>query len=335
VRIVVGAGRHWSEKRVAVDGPALQRDIGRLLDRIERRQDVHAESRALYDLLARPVVEAARAQGATRLLLWLDGALRYVPFAALDDGHHYLGETFSIETITGSGLGVRSKDLTPRPDPIVRGLGTTQAVLGYRALPAVADELCSIVDGPIAGLAATGMTCTGALRGEGFADSAFTRGRLETLLDGARDFSVLHLGTHFSLRPGNAMRSFLVLGDGTKLTLDALATLDFHGIELLTLSACQTGLGGATTDDGREIDGLSALVQSRGARRVVSSLWQVEDTSTALLMRAMYKDLAATGDAARSLARAQAALRAFRRDGAHPYEHPYYWAGFTVSGSAP
>jgi CHAT domain-containing protein len=341
VRILVGAGGRWSEQRIAVDRPALQRDIGRLLDRIERRQDVHADSRVLYDLLARPVVEAAREHGAARLVLWLDGALRYVPFAALDDGRRYLGETFAIETITGSGLGVRSKDLTPRPDPTVRGLGTTQAVSGYRALPAVADELCSIVHGPIEGLTAPAPACptpgagNGALPGAGFADAAFTRGRLETLLDGPRDFSVLHLGTHFSLRPGNAMRSYLVLGDGTTLTLDALAALDFHGIDLLTLSACQTGLGGATTDDGREIDGLSALVQRRGARRVVSSLWQVEDVSTALLMRAMYKELAATGDASRSLKRAQGALRAVRRDGEHPYEHPYYWAGFTVSGSAP
>ncbi len=339
VRILVAAGGRWSEQRIALDGPALRRDIGRLLDRIERREDVRAESGALYDLLARPVVDAARAAGAARLVLWLDGALRYLPFAALWDGKHYLGESYAIETLAADAdrtAGARGAQDAWR----VRGLGTTQAVLGYQALPAVADELCSIIDGPITGLTATVAACptpgtgSGALRGEGFADLAFTESRFRTLFEGRRDFSVLHLGTHFHLRPGNAMRSYLVLGDGSKLTLDALAALDFHGIELLTLSACQTGIGGATAEDGREIDGLSALVQRRGARRVVSSLWEVEDASTALLMRAMYRELAQHGDAPLALKRAQSALRTLRRDGARPYEHPYYWAGFVVSGSA-
>ena len=69
---------------------------------------------------------------------------------------------------------------------------------------------------------------------------------------------MLHLGTHFSLRPGNALRSFIVLGDGNKVTLERIGTLDFRGIELVTLSACQTGLGGATNDDGRVADLLPA-----------------------------------------------------------------------------
>lgn len=339
VRILVAAGGKWSEQRIAIEGRALRRDIGRLLDRIEQREDVREESRALYDILAKPVAEAARRAGAERLVLWLDGSLRYVPFAALHDGRRHLSDAYTIETYATAGESPEPVQGGAKDALRVRGLGTTQAVAGYRALPAVADELCSIVRGPITGLASTSESCptpdagNGALRGEGFADAAFTEARLRALLEGPRKFSVLHLGTHFSLRPGNALRSFLVLGDGSKLTLDAIGALDFRGIELLTLSACQTGLGGATTDDGHEIDGLSALVQRRGAKRVVSSLWQVEDTSTARLMQAMYRDLASVGgDAARALQHAQSSLRSFRRDGAHPYEHPYYWAGFVVSG---
>jgi CHAT domain-containing protein len=174
------------------------------------------------------------------------------------------------------------------------------------------------------------------LPGEGFADASFTAARLRTLLDEPRDFSVLHLGTHFSLRPGNAVRSFLLLGDGERLTLDAIGHMDFEGVELLTLSACETGLGGAVTDDGREIEGLSAIAQRRGARRVVASLWQVEDVSTARLMRTMYGSLASNhNDGAAALRQAQLALRASRQEGKQPYAHPYYWAGFVISGSTP
>ena len=107
------------------------------------------------------------------------------------------------------------------------------------------------------------------------------------------------------------MRSFLVLGDGSRLMLDTLAGLDFTGIDLVTLSACQTAMSGGQTDDGREIEGLSTIVQQRGARQVVASLWRVEDESTAQLMRGMYGALAAHGtDVARRPATAQRSLRA-------------------------
>jgi hypothetical protein len=71
---------------------------------------------------------------------------------------------------------------------------------------------------------------------------------------------------HFRLRSGNALRSFLLLGDGSKLTLDTISNLDFRAIDLVTLSACETGLGGSRADDGREIEGLSALVQRRAGQ---------------------------------------------------------------------
>ena len=321
VRVLVATRKGEEELRVPVDGPALRRDIGRFLDAIEKREDVLAQARALYDRVAKPVDLAARKAGAKKLVLGLDGALRYIPFAALHDGKRWLGESYAIEIRTEAP---RSDASTPAA-LAVRGFGVTDAVAGYPALPAVAEELCSVVRGPVTGLPSS--SCEGALSGAGFANAAFTRARFDAEFAGRRDFSVLHVGTHFSLRPGNALRSFLVLGDGSKLTLDALGTMDFGGIELLTLSSCQTGLGGATTEDGREVEGLASLVARRGARRVIASLWEVEDVSTATLMREMYRGLeGASRDVARALQHAQAALRSSKA-----YSHPYYWAGFVVS----
>jgi CHAT domain-containing protein len=217
-------------------------------------------------------------------------------------------------------------------------MGVTQAVAGFNALPAIADELCDVVRGPISGLTQRGSACTnlttgnGALPGEGFADGAFTETRLKSVLQQSADYSVLHIGTHFSLRPGNSMRSFLVLGDGTRLSLDSISRLSFSGIDLVTLSACQTGLGGAISDDGREIEGLSAIVRRGGARQVIASLWPVEDKSTAALMRQMYELLNTfRGDGARALQQSQLSLRALTIAGRRPYEHPFYWAGFETS----
>ncbi len=341
LRVLVATQSSQAVIQVPISITELKRDIGRFLDGLSKREEMLSASQSLYATIARPVDEVAQRAGVKRLVLWLDGALRYVPFAALHDGERYLVDKYAMTLQAAGDIEAPSTSLDKR-EPSVCGLGVTQAVAGYNALPAVADELCSIVRGPIAGLEATSKACpvprtgTGALRGQGFADAAFTERRVHSLLDEPHEFSVLHLGTHFSLRPGNASRSYLLLGDGAKLTLDSIGALDFSGIELLTLSACQTGLGGAVGDDGREVEGLSAVVQRRGARQVVASLWQVEDASTARLMRTMYDALASRrSDAPRALQRAQLALRAVNQGGHHPYEHPYYWAGFVISGTAP
>lgn len=337
LRLLIATRRGQFEYESPVDGSALRRDIGAYLDAIARREDVDARAQALFNTIARPLDQEARRAGARRLVLWLDGALRYVPFAALSDGEHYLVDRYTIETYVPREAGVTAP--AARGAPLkVRGLGVTRALAGYDALPAMADELCDVVRGPIEGLELQGRMCPrqqfgdGALEGAGFADAAFTAARLQTLLEGERQFSVLHLGTHFSLRPGNARRSFLLLGDGSKFSLDAIAGLDFHNLRLVTLSACQSGLGGATTDDGREIEGLSAIVQRRGAESVVASLWRVEDRSTSRLMRELYDALPGQrGDVAASLRKSQLKLRGVRDDGKKPYQHPYYWAGFLVS----
>jgi CHAT domain-containing protein/tetratricopeptide (TPR) repeat protein len=335
LRILVATRRQQLEYHISVDEAVLQRDIGRFLAAISRREDVTAASRALYDLVGRPIDEAAQQTHATRLVLWLDGALRYIPFAALSDGNHFLIDRYALQTYSPAQT---SGSTVARAPLRVRGLGVTQASAGFNALPAMADELCDVVRGPINGLALRGADCAGptlgngALPGEGFADAAFTEARLRAVLANPIDYSVLHIGSHFSLRPGNTLRSFLVLGDGTRMSLESIRQLNFSGIDLVTLSACQTGLSGAIRDDGREIEGFSTIVQQGGARQVVSSLWEVEDRSTASLMRGLYRSLASNGgDGASALRQAQLALRTAEVGGHRPYDQPFYWAGFVAS----
>jgi CHAT domain-containing protein/tetratricopeptide (TPR) repeat protein len=340
LRVLVSAAGHQAEFVTPLDGAQLQRDIGNFLDDIAHRHDPGARPDSLYELVFRHVDEFAAANHAHRLTLWLDGALRYVPVAALRDGHRYLLDKYVIQIYSPAvGKAGRSpSNLSPQ----IRGLGVTQAIAGFPALPAVADELCFVIDGPIQGLKSSDGACPsptrgkGALVGEGFADAAFTEARLRDLLAAPGAFSVLHIGTHFRLRPGNALRSYLLLGDGSQLTLGTVSTLNFQGVDLVTLSACQTGLGGARSDDGREIEGLSALVQRRGAGTVIATLWPVEDTSTAQLMRTLYSAFALNhGDAALGLQRAQQALRRGKGPNGRANDDPYYWAGFFVASSHP
>ena len=340
LRVLVNAAGHQAEFVTALDAAQLQQDIGHFLDDIAHRRDPGGRPDTLYATVLRQVDEFAAANHVHRLTLWLDGALRYLPVAALRDGHRYLLDKYVIDIYSPVAGDVRHGSSVPSPR--IRGFGVTQAVAGFPALPAVADELCFVIDGPIEGLNSSDGSCpspsrgNGALTGEGFADAAFTEARLRDLLASPGVFSVLHIGTHFRLRPGNALRSYLLLGDGSQLTLDAINSLSFKGIDLVTLSACQTGLGGAHSDDGREIEGLSALVQRRGAGNVIASLWPVEDRSTAQLMKTLYTSFAANhGDAALGLQRAQQALRLGKGPNGAVNADPYYWAGFFVASSRP
>ena len=340
LRVLVSAAGHQAEFMTPLNGAQLQRDIGNFIDDIAHRRDPGEGPDALYEIVLRHVDEFAAANHVHRLTLWLDGALRYVPVAALRDGHRYMLDKYVIQ-IYSPAVGEARHSVSNR-SPQIRGFGVTQAIAGFPALPAVADELCFVIDGPIEGLLSSDGACPspargkGALAGEGFADAAFTEARLRELLAVPGAFSVLHIGTHFRLRPGNALRSYLLLGDGSHLTLDTISTLSFQGVNLVTLSACQTGLGGARGDDGREIEGLSALVQRRGAGNVIASLWPVEDTSTAQLMRTLYSTFAVNhGDAALGLQRAQQALLLGKGPDGRANADPYYWAGFFVASSHP
>jgi CHAT domain-containing protein len=116
----------------------------------------------------------------------------------------------------------------------------------------------------------------------------FTRTTFEQDLRRQRN-GVVHIATHFGSRPGTATNSLLLLGDGTMslAEIDAKTRL-FNGVDLLTLSACETAFANRN-EDGREVDSFGTIAQRLGAKGVVASLWSVNDASTSRLMQLMYR----------------------------------------------
>ena len=100
-------------------------------------------------------------------------------------------------------------------------------------------------------------------------------------------------------------------------------------MDLLTLSACDTGLGGGRDERGREIEGFGVIAQQQGAKAVLATLWPVADQSTAVLMADMYRRRQTQNlTKIEALRQAQIALQSQPK-----YAHPYYWAPFILMGN--
>lgn len=162
------------------------------------------------------------------------------------------------------------------------------------------------------------------------------------LLSGS-DVDLLHIATHgFSVTPpagaaDDLNYSGLVLSGATNafkqvalpkelangiLTANEISKLDLRNLDLVVLSACQTGLG-EVREDG--VFGLQRGFKKAGAHTLMMSLWSVSDAATSAMMRAFYEGLIT-----RRLSRSEAfssAITALQQQG---YTSPYYWASFIL-----
>jgi CHAT domain-containing protein/tetratricopeptide (TPR) repeat protein len=110
---------------------------------------------------------------------------------------------------------------------------------------------------------------------------------------------------------------------GLLLAID-VARLDLSDTELVVLSACDTATGRAIVAQG--LWGLPLALQAAGARRIVSSLWRVDDDSTRELMTHFYREIVRGTRPAAALRTAAAAVR-------RTWPQPRYWAGFVLIGA--
>jgi CHAT domain-containing protein len=178
----------------------------------------------------------------------------------------------------------------------------------------------------------------------------------------------IHLSCHGGFNwSGSVFASSLYLGNNEALPLARImAQFDLAGARLVVLSACETGIVDFNNVPD-EFVGLPTGFMQAGASAVVSSLWTVDDRSTALLMERMYRlilDKEHPCEPAEALRQAQHWLRGAtaREIGQYyqtyliprmspsnasdayselltraapeekPYAHPFYWAAFTYSG---
>ena len=269
----------------------------------------------LYELLIQPLETDLKQAGVQAIIYAPDGGLRYIPLAALYDGQQWLGERYKINYITARSL----TDFEQSPvkiSPVLAGAfatGSVDIVLGERnygfsGLPFAGQEVETLV-----------ATLPNAVS---FIDRDFNR---ENILPKLNEQSIVHFATHAIFVSGQPEESFIVFGNGDRASLAEIKDWPLHNVDLVVLSACQTGVGGL--GNGEEVLGMGYQFQRAGATAVVASLWPVDDESTYRLMIAFYKALSSGATKAEALQKAQQTLLA------GSFNHPFYWAPFILIGN--
>ncbi|WP_232071677.1 CHAT domain-containing protein [Paraburkholderia pallida] len=264
----------------------------------------------LYALLIAPLA----LQPEERLIIVPHGALHYLPFQALHGPGGFLIEQHPIALEPSASIAMQLEARRQKVASNLVAFGNPQIAPAY-ALPGAQAE----VEG-IAPLFATK---------ELFLQSAATRAQFRESAPGGR---VLHVATHAQADTIDPLHSRILLAPATQPAdgPDSLLALDVYNLKLdnvalVTLSACETGLGRIARGD--EILGFTRAFFYAGATSLIVSMWPVADESTAITMRTFYSQLAQGKEAIDAMRAAQLAVMKEPR-----FAHPFFWAPFDLMG---
>ncbi len=288
----------------------------------------------LNQLLIEPVTKASKKNGINELIIIPEGILCYLPWEAIPTRlkgskiKRYLVDDYAISYHLSAGLWVRGLALKPNENTVNKSV---LAIAPIKDFASPGDFLvASCPDLPATEAEVKRTT-------KAFSDFNF-EGSMMILKDANEEnfknkdlgqFSYIHIATHGYVNADFPELSGLVLSADSTGRHDGLITTgELFGknlsAELVTLSACETGLGKLAKGEG--ILGLNRALFHAGAKATMVSLWKVSDAGTAELMVDFYAEILKGKPKAQALRNAKIKLR-------KAYPNPFYWAPFVMNGS--
>ncbi|MFQ5671774.1 MAG: CHAT domain-containing protein [Nitrospinales bacterium] len=294
--------------RTQVSEQDLARVVKDYRKRMQQSAPMDDTSARLYAWVIKPIEEHIRG---TRILgLIPNGILHYVSFASLKGDGGYLVEQHPLFYSPSASVLQYTFARKFDKSKIVKVLAVGNPDLGSLNydLPLAELEARSIKwDFPQIDL----------LTGD--------KARESWIKEHINDYQIIHIASHGEFDAVNPLFSALKLtrdeSDDGNFEVNEVFAVNVNA-DLVTLSACQTGLGKIVGGD--ELVGLNRAFIYAGTHAILSSLWRVSDISTAILVKHFYR-IYAREEKAESLRKAQLLVKKL-------YPHPSYWAGFNLTG---
>ena len=276
--------------------------------RLQQVLPIDAQAQKLYDLLLRPVASTLAPSRYVGIIP--HDILHYLPFSSLHDGTRFMLDAYALFSApSASSLRYTFAKRRQRPkNTKVLAVGNPQLGTMNYDLPLAEKEVHSL-RWPFPDI--TTLTRDKALE--------------SWIVEHIADYGIVHIASHGQFDSVNPLFSSLKLArdrqaDGN-LDVREIFGLNIQA-DLVTLSACQTGLGAIL--DGDELIGLNRAFIYAGTHAIISSLWRIDDLASAILMKHFYRFYTRAGKAD-SLRQAQVTIR-------QQFAHPSYWAGFVLTG---
>ncbi|MES1980154.1 MAG: CHAT domain-containing protein [Pseudomonadota bacterium] len=276
------------------------------------RQQIEAEDKAamvtaknLYATLIAPLTLAPQQD----IIFVPHKSLHLLPFQALHDGSQWLVQSHAISTVLSASL--LSPGVAQGTEKSLAALGNPDLGRAEWSLPGAEREVRAIqAFYPNARI---------------YLNKDASKARL---IEIAPKANVVHVAAHGVVDEIDPMFSVLKLATlgavGSDMEARELATLDLSKARLVSLSACNSGVGKVAQGD--EFMGFKRALFSAGAASALISLWPVDDDSTQILMtdfHGRWKDQSLT----RAMQAAQIKVLSDPR-----FANPFYWAAFTLVG---
>lgn len=274
-----------------------------------RRSDTRALAQALHERLIAPLGLAGERD---QLIVVPHGALHYLPFQALTtpDGS-FLIEHKAIAVAPSASVAVqlsrRSRD--PAGALVAFGNPSNQAREGLPGAEREVEQISALFSD----------------RRVYFREQA-SKSRFRESAGAGR---ILHVAAHAEVDSVDPLHSRILLAaegdDPGFLEAREVYGVDLQGVALVTLSACESGLGRIARGD--EIQGFTRSFLTAGAAGLLASLWPVADDSTEFLMTHFYGKFARGTSSIEAMRDAQVATLREPK-----FAHPFFWAPFNLIG---
>ena len=278
----------------------------------------------LYNSLIKSSLEEANQKN--KLIVITDGLLNYIPFGCLNTdptGINYLIEKKSISYAHSATLFAELKQRKSSNNNLLAFAPSFNNNLNSASeksnellpLPNNVKEIEQILTH---------------FNGNSFINE---RASLKNFTTEISNHGIIHLATHAILNDESPEYSYFAFtyqkNEENLLFVSDLYNMQFDA-NLITLSACETGIGDLKKGEG--FISLSRGFFYGGASSIINTIWKVNDASSSVLMNNFYKYLSKGNS--KNIALQKTKLDFLKINKQNALAHPYYWSGFVLTGNS-